>query len=284
MQALEIMKNEQGYAMCDNDGKVRQEFTPLKPFCVQKMVHKCPVHGEVPCEVVVFNGVPAQTFCPICEREEERKKEEAEKRRREEHEQIVLIESYKSMNIEREYWDKTLDDYKPVAPSQEKAKAAVMKLIEQKHGKVILLGANGCGKTHLGTCAVKALGGKVYTMYEISAMIRQAYSPLAKKSELEIVEELASIPMLFIDEMGRTKGSKAEQDWLSYVLDKRHQRFLPFMLGSNSHLMRDCPHGKQHCEQCFENYLGNDIISRLGQDTEIIPMYDAPDYRRRKSA
>ena len=130
--------------------------------------------------------------------------------------------------------------------------------------------------------AAKALGGKVYTMYEISTMIRQAYSSLAKKTELEIVQELASVPMLFIDEMGRSKGSKAEQDWLSYILDKRHQRKLPFMLGTNSHLMRDCPHGKQHCEQCFENFLGNDILSRLGQDSEIVTMYDAPDYRRRK--
>lgn len=282
MQLLGIVKNEQGQAMCDKDGKIQQEFTQIKPFYTQKMVHKCPVHGEVPCEVAVLNGVPTRTFCPICEREEERKQEEAEEARRKENERKTLIESYMEMNVEEEYWDKTVDDFEPLVQSQAKAKAAVKKLIEQRHGKVILLGQNGCGKTHLGSCAVKALGGKVYTMYEISTMIRQAYSSLAKKTELEIVQELASVPMLFIDEMGRSKGSKAEQDWLSYILDKRHQRKLPFMLGTNSHLMRDCPHGKQHCEQCFENFLGNDILSRLGQDSEIVTMYDAPDYRRRK--
>ena len=56
------------------------------------------------------------------------------------------------------------------------------------------------------------------------------------------------------------------------------------MLSTNSHLMRDCPNGKKHCERCFENFLGNDILSRLGQDSEIVTMYDAPDYRRRKKA
>lgn len=282
MQFLGIVKNEQGQAMCDKDGNKKQEFMQIKPFYTQKMVHNCPVHGEVPCEVAVLNGVPTPTFCPICEREEERKQEEAEEQRRKESERKALIESYMEMNVEEEYWDKTVDDFKPLVQTQAKAKAAVKKLIEQRHGKVILLGNNGCGKTHLGSCAVKVLGGKVYTMYEISTMIRQAYSPLAKKTELEIVQELASVPMLFIDEMGRSKGSKAELDWLSYILDKRHQRSLPFILGTNSHLMRDCPHGKQHCEQCFENFLGNDILSRLGQDSEIVTMYDAPDYRRRK--
>ena len=150
--------------------------------------------------------------------------------------------------------------------------------------KAAIVGSNGCGKTHLGSCAVKMLGGKVFTMYEISCQIRQAYSPLAKRTELDIVGELASIPMLFIDEMGRSKGSSAELNWLSYILDKRHQRGLPFMLSTNSHLMRDCPNGKKHCERCFENFLGNDILSRLGQDSEIVTMYDAPDYRRRKKA
>lgn len=280
MQLLGIVKNEQGQAMCDKDGNKKQEFMQIKPLYTQKMVHNCPVHGEVPCEVAVLNGVPTPTFCPICEHEEERKQEGAEEQRRKESERKALIESYMEMNVEEEYWDKTVDDFEPLVQTQAKAKAAVKKLIEQRHGKVILLGNNGCGKTHLGSCAVKALGGKVYTMYEISTMIRQAYSPLAKKTELEIVQELASVPMLFIDEMGRSKGSKAELDWLSYILDKRHQRSLPFILGANSHLMRDCPNGKNHCERCFENFLGNDILSRLGQDSEIVTLYDAPDYRR----
>ena len=280
MKNLDVVRDNNGHALADENGNIRREFRQIEPFSTRKIVYTCKRHGEIPCEVAIFNGELTQPYCPICEAEKEKEMERQEAVRREAAAKQALLERYKEMNIEEEYWNKTVDDFEPLVPSQAKAKAAVQKLIERKHGKVILLGSNGSGKSHLGNCAVKALGGKVYTMYELSAMIRQAYSPLAKKTELEIVSELASVPLLFIDEVGRSKGSAAELNWMSYVFDKRHQRNLPFFLAGNGHLMRDCPHGKQHCEECFENFLGNDIISRLGQDTEIVTMYDAPDYRR----
>ena len=116
-------------------------------------------------------------------------------------------------------------------------------------------------------------------MYEITTMIRQSYSARAEKTELEITKELASLPMLVIDEMGRTKGSDAELNWLSYILDKRHTRRLPFMILSNTHLSRDCP--KKGCDSCFERFVNNDVLSRLRQETKIITI-KAPDYRGRK--
>ena len=256
MQTLEIVRNADGLAMTDNAGEVKKEFTNIKLFETKRMVHVCQIHGEVPCDALVFNGKPSPTVCPICEREEEKRLEAEEELRRKEREREAQIERYHEMNVEAEYWDKTMDDYKPIVESQKKAKAAVEKLIEQKHGKVILLGTNGSGKTHLGTMAVKALGGKVLTMYEISCMIRQSYSSLAKRTELEIVEELAAIPMLFIDEMGRSKGSKSEMDWLSYILDRRHTRRLPFMLGTNSHLSKDCPNGRTTARCASRTFWG----------------------------
>ena len=283
MQNLEIVRNGDGQALTDRDGRVREEFRQMNPlgnFFTRNITFRCERHGDVPCEVAVINGNPTDGYCPICQREEEERKAKEEEQKRRERKRQALIDRYREMNIEPEYWDKTLDGYAPVSDSQREAKAAVARLIERRRGKVVLLGSNGCGKTHLGACAVKALGGRVLTMYEITTMIRQSYSPLAARTELETVGELATVPMLFIDEMGRTKGSAAELNWLSYILDKRHQRGLPFMLASNSHRMRDCPNGKKHCEQCFENFMGNDIISRLMEDTEIVTMRDAPDHRR----
>ena len=152
-------------------------------------------------------------------------------------------------------------------------------MIAKKSGKIILLGSNGVGKTFLGSMAIKALGGKILSMYEITTMIRHSYSVKAEKTELEIVQDLASIPMLVIDEMGRTKGSDAELNWLSYILDKRHTRDLPFMILTNTHLSRDCP--KKGCDSCFERFVNNDVLSRLRQNSQIITI-KAPDYRARK--
>lgn len=274
MQSLETVTGQ--------DGKQSKEFRPLRPIQTEKIRFLCKKHGFVDGKVLVINNVRMDPICPICEKEESENISEIEKRRREELQAQIRIERYREMNIDEEFWGKTVENYVPKCESQRQAKEAVSRLIEKKHGKVILLGNNGCGKSHLGNAAVSALGGKVYTIYEINTMIRGSYSALATRTELDIVNELASIPMLFIDELGRSKGSKFELDWLSFVCTKRHQRNLPYVIAGNGHLMRDCPNGQAHCDGCFENFLGNDVLSRLGQDTEIVTMYNAPDFRRKK--
>lgn len=235
----------------------------------------CEKHGAIVVDTVVFPDGRESWECPLCAAENE--KEVLEKACEEDHRR--QIESYKQSNIEQEYWEKSLDDFIPKTESQKKALDSVREMIQNKSGKIILLGSNGVGKTMLGSCAVKELGGKILSMYEISTMIRQSYTNRAEKTELEIVQELASIPFLVIDELGRTKGSDAELNWLSYVLDKRHVRNKPFMLLSNTHLKSKCPeHG---CSMCFENYLNSDILSRLRQNSRLINV-DGDDYRAKR--
>lgn len=207
------------------------------------------------------------------------KYEQAEKEKSEAVKQKKLMAFYKTCNIEPEYYDLTIDDYVPKTESQERAKKLVQDMISSRKGKLILLGTNGCGKTMLASIVAKELEGKIYTMYEISTMIRQSYTVKAERSELEIVNDLASVPFLAIDELGRTKGGDAEQNWLSYILDKRHTRKLPFMLLSNGHFKKQCPSGG--CSRCFENFMDNDILSRLREDAQFI-VIEAPDERMLK--
>ena len=247
----------------------------LLPISRQTLDFICQKHGKVKCEAFILCG-EAHPFCPICEQE----REEAEQRQKEsERARTSFQAKMKAKNIEPEFWLKTLEDYKVQCREQSRALAAVKKMIVEKAGKIIILGSNGVGKTMLGSIAVKEIGGKILTMYEMSKMIRHSYRKNAERDEFEIVNELASIPLLVIDEMGRTKGSESELNWLSYILDKRHTRRLPFMLLANTHLKRDCK--VKGCKKCFENYLDNDILSRLRQNTEIITII-APDYRADK--
>lgn len=277
MQKLEAVRNKDGHAMTDSTGKVLQEFRQVSGFFdTQRVMYKCPKHGEVVCTLLKMNGTNIPPYCPKCEEERERDaqiKAQAEQLRQERY------NIYKERNIEPEYWEKELKDFVPETPEQKKALEAVQALIAAKSGKVVLLGNNGVGKTFLGCMAVKALGGKILSMYEITTMIRQCYSSRAEMTELEFVEKLANLPLLVIDEMGRTKGSEAELMWLSYILDKRHTRNLPFMILSNTHLSRDCP--KKGCDNCFERFVNNDVLSRLRQNSKIITI-KAPDYRNRE--
>lgn len=251
-------------------------FASIFPqFATHDCEFECEKHGKVK-GCYFERGGEREYVCPVCV-EEERKKEQVA--RQAEYIQRERIAIYRERNIEPEYWEKELKDYVPQTPEQKKALKAVQKMIAEKSGKVILLGSNGVGKTFLGCMAVKALGGKILSMYEITTMIRQCYSSRAEMTELEFVEKLANLPLLVIDEMGRTKGSEAELNWLSYILDKRHTRGLPFMILTNTHLSRDCP--KKGCENCFERFVNNDVLSRLRQNSQIITI-KAPDYRAKR--
>lgn len=260
----------------ENAIETKSVFEPFRNlFKKTECDFTCEKHGNVHGWTYERNGESPELVCPKCEKEAEIEKQEKQIA---ELERVKRENSYRERNIEPEFWNKSLDDYNPQTAEQEKALEAVKKLIAEKSGKIVLLGSNGVGKTMLGSMAVKALGGKILSMYEITTMIRQSYSAKAEKTELEIVQELASIPMLVIDEMGRTKGSDAELNWLSFILDKRHTRNLPFMILTNTHLSRNCPHNG--CENCFERFVNNDVLSRLRQNTKIITI-KAPDYRAR---
>lgn len=247
----------------DNIGRLRFSVEYEKKTTV------CPIHGE---QVVnVPKGYTGVIWCPLCEEERRQAEEYADSI-------IARHKRYRASNIEEEYWEKSLDDYKTTTPSQKLAYEAISGLIEARRGKVVLLGANGVGKTMLGAIAIMKLGGAMYSAYEVGAMIRASYR--GGESELDIVRRLSSLPCLFIDEIGRSKGSKAELDWLSYILDKRHTRGLPFILASNTHPLESCKNKSSGgCPMCFENYVGCDILSRLSQDSSIINI-DAQDYRR----
>lgn len=184
----------------------------------------------------------------------------------------------KSCHISKEFYNKTFDDYKPQNNIQKEALRAVMNLTSAKCGKIVLIGSNGLGKTHLASVATKILHGKIYTMFEISNIIRQTYKVGSLKTEYDILQELATLPFLAIDEIGRTKSSDAEQNWLSYIVDKRHTEELPLMFLTNRKLYNDC---QTPFEKSFalENYIPQDVMSRLSDAQWIL--LSGVDYRTR---
>lgn len=236
---------------------------------VEKRIFTCGKHGKYEADCLVSaDGNIYPAACPECRRIAELA-ENNEKRSRIEK---MLTEH----NIEPEYFWKKFSDFIPKTESQTKALESVKALVSSKQGKVILLGPNGVGKTMLASIAAKKLGGYIFTMFEISAIIRQAFTNKAVKSELEILGDFSSMPFLAIDELGRSKCGDAEQNWLSYIIDKRHAKKLPLMIMGNVHFKKFCPqHG---CPKCFESILDNDALSRLHQNSAVIKI-DAPDAR-----
>ena len=238
------------------------------------MAH-CEKHGDYTEQTADVFGIALRTGCPDCEKEREeieyqegiRQAQEAERERLE------------SLNIEPMYFVSTLDNFIAGSPEQDRALAYARDIVKTRSEKLVLLGSNGTGKTHLAVGIVRVLGGAIYSMYEITTRIRASYVSGAKENELQIVDKLANLSMLAIDEIGRTKGSDAETNWLSYIIDKRHTRGLPLMLISNKHTRKTCP--EKGCQNCLENYISEDIMSRLAEDGHLVNM-TGEDYRKIK--
>lgn len=239
----------------------------------------CEKHGvpmiEHPC---LMPGMPPLRSCPECDLEMESHMARREALLAAEAE----IRMLKAMRIEPEHQVARLATYIATTDAQLKAVAQIRRLVAGEISEVLMVGGNGTGKTHLAVAALWELAragkaGEIWTMYEISARIRASYTLKAREDELSIVESLASLPALVIDEIGRTKGSDAELGWMSYIIDKRHTRRLPLILISNKHLKRECP--AKGCDTCIENWLGEDSMSRLAE-AGIVIRFAWEDFRK----
>lgn len=242
----------------------------------EEILRTCEKHGPYMASILHVGGATITSSCPSClevfESQAEIDRLAAEK--------SAQVEAMRAMNIEPEYYEATLESFRAETPELARSVEIVRKLINREILAILMTGSHGTGKTHLAISALKEIGeGRILTMYEISTMIRASYVPGAKKSELEIVSELASLPMLVIDELGRTKGSDVEANWLSYIIDKRHTRKLPLIIITNKHVRAKCPDGG--CANCVENYISEDIMSRIIDGGKWI-QFSGEDWRRRR--
>lgn len=194
-----------------------------------------------------------------------------------------------NIGVKDNYTTSTLDNYFPQTQSQEEALQACKLIDSGDITKLVLLGGNGVGKTHLASALVKKHNGLLITAYEMFATYRGCFNG-GKFSELDVIHKFSRLPLLAIDEYGRTKGSEAEENFMSVIIDSRHSNNLPTLILSNLIRKRDCVFFNQNnsvCEKCtrnscLESRLTKDVISRLRENSKIILM-DGEDYRRRQN-
>jgi len=244
--------------------------------------YDCPTHGKFRGTPVKIAGKVFFPLCPICEKEEtekiERENKEAEEQRRAavEEEQRVARENYLTeMNIGKKFWYESFDTFDAYTPDL-KRYLEICKTYAQNHeGRMlVMLGKNGNGKNHLAASILKKIGGCIYSVFEIELLLKECYS--GKTGEPELYRRLCNIPMLVINEIGKHKSGEWETNFLSYIINKRYENLMPTVLISNAHLENDCP--DKGCSKCLQNFLGNDVLSRIVEDGEIM-IFNEKDYR-----
>jgi DNA replication protein DnaC len=237
--------------------------------------YECPKHGiyygRAP---KVLFGLVIKRGCPECEKERAALEadEEAESKKGWE------LKRLKTMNIGKRYWNTGFDNFIADTDELKHHLKAAKNFAGNPDGKLVMLGENGTGKTHLAVSILKQTDGIIQTAYEIGVRLRQSFG--GNSQEWQILKELCEAKMLVIDEIGRSKGSDWDLNWISHVINKRHENMMPLVMISNRHLRQDCPQGEGGCEKCLEKFFDNDVISRIVEDG-IVLKFTGADYRQR---
>jgi DNA replication protein DnaC len=240
---------------------------------------KCEKHGPYQAGVSIIGFLGDKkiyTRCPHCAKEEqaEREAHEAETKRRRQ------LAWFKAMNIGEKDYDTSFETFDPYTDELQKHLQTARTFAKHPEGKLVMLGNNGTGKDHLAVSVLKKTGGLIYTAFELFERLRCSYDG-GEHKEWEFLEKLCRTSLLVIDELGRTKGSEWELNCLSHVVNKRHENLRPMIFITNKHFRRDC--SRQGCSDCLQNYIGDDIISRIAEDG-IIMKFTGEDYRYKQGA
>jgi len=246
---------------------------------------ECPEHGAYtgkPCKLTISGRERVvDPECPLCspERAEEKAREEAAWQEQQKTEFDAEQETkLKRMNIGRKFWDVSFETFKAYTPDLERHLDTCIKFVGNSEGRMLLmLGKNGNGKNHLAASILKKTGGRMYSVFEIELMLKECYS--GKTGESKLYRRLCNIPVLVINEIGKHKVGEWETHFLSYIINKRYENLMPTVLISNAHLKANCP--QNGCDNCLQNLLGNDVLSRITESGDIM-IFNEADYRLRK--
>lgn len=137
--------------------------------------------------------------------------------------------------VPRRYWHSDFNTYIPQDEKDSKNLETIMNFAKlEKNDKVlILLGAKGLGKTHLGSAIIRNCGGKFISIEELIFKYESAQDFHSKVNREELMESYSSTKMLVIDEIGRSMQQEKENALLNYILRRRYENMLPTVLISN---------------------------------------------------
>lgn len=139
----------------------------------------------------------------------------------------------------------------------------------------VFAGAPGTGKTHLAIGMLRHVVEKGGTGLYVTVMgmlgrIKDTYNSNATETEAKVVEQLASVDLLVMDEVGRSLDTNYESAQFFRILDLRYQRCRPTVLVTN--LTRDA----------FIKFVGDAMADRLRESGGALMVFDWASQRSSK--
>lgn len=143
--------------------------------------------------------------------------------------------SVESSGVPRRYWHVDFDTYISRNEKDLKNLETIKKFtsLDNNDKVLILLGAKGLVKTHLGSAIIRNCGGKFISIEELIFKYESAQDFHAKTNREELMDLYSSTKMLVIDEIGGSMQQEKENALLNYILRRRYENMLPTVLISN---------------------------------------------------
>lgn len=203
----------------------------------------CDKHGEYESKGVKLGAKTLWTSCPTCMEESEKSRKEKAEIERQEQEQRYIESRLRQAGIPLRFRSKDFTSYEADTDGKEKARSVAIEFAGNfdKHlgdgTFVVFSGKPGTGKSHLAIAIAQAIMPKYTALYtsaiDAVRMVRDTWRKDSDKTETEVLNLLASIDLLVLDEVGVQYGTEAEQVTLFDIIDKRYRDMMPTILLTN---------------------------------------------------
>lgn len=261
-----------------------EALSKLMPVRLEATPATCAVHGEFAAKGLRFrDGRVVRDTCPQCLAEREKAKAEAERAERDRRRLVALEAQLGATGVPARFAGRDFESYKATTPEQLHALTVCRDFAEdfethRRRGSVLILsGKPGTGKTHLATAMLRhmlpAHVGLYVTAMGLIRAVRDTWRRDSARSESEVLESLARVPLLVLDELGMQYGTDGEATVLFDVLDRRYRDMQPSVLLTNS--------DREGLRKC----LGERLADRLRETARLVPFeWDSYRAQARKDA
>lgn len=250
---------------------------PREPLGEEHRV--CNSHGAYTSTGVRYLGRrEIWTGCPDCEEARLAAQRQQEAQAKADVARRRLEDAIGEAAIPLRFIGRSLDNFAAPAPHQADALRIARDFAEnfERHAKrgsnLIFSGLPGTGKSHLATAILQALMpervGLYTTCMSVIRAVRATWRRDSERSESQVLDTLAAVPLLVLDEIGVQYGTDGEQTILFDVLDRRYRDIRPSILLTNQD------------KQGFKDFVGERSFDRLIETSRWVA-FDWESYRPR---
>lgn len=169
------------------------------------------------------------------------------------------------------YQDRNFKTFRPQLPGVYEAYGAALEFAQDPQGWLLLVGPNGCGKTHLGLAIAhqRLEAGDVVLFSVVPDLLdhlRAAFAPNATEVYDQLFSKMREAGVLILDDLGAQQSSQWAKEKLFQLLNYRYNMSMPTVITAN-------PKGLQDIDERIRSRLGDISLVRR------VNMNQAHDYR-----